>query len=329
VLDKNNTNQARKERTGIAEKFKVLKNQITYLILVIIGVSVIATVLNPNFATARNFFNIMQQISVLGILTMCMSLLMISGGLDISIGNMAGLVGMVFVRMVLAGYNIALTVMIVLIISTFCGFINGVIVAKSKVTPLIITLGMMYVYLGISLIISEGRPHSLGGLFQFLGRAKIGPVPFTIIVYLLIFAFAYLLRKYSKYGRRLNAIGGNEQAAFLSGINVDWYKISIYTLSGFIVGIGGLVLASRLGMVRADSGSGYELQALAAAIIGGITFEGGRGSLVGAFFGVLLLGIMNNAMNIIGVSSYIQTIFLGAIIVIATVISNIGKMRRV
>lgn len=324
MLDKNEI----KEPSQTGKRFGFLKNQITYLVLVIIVVSVVAAILNPNFLTTRNFFNVTQQISVLGILTMCMALLMISGGLDISIGNMAGLVGMVFTRMVLLGYSIPLSVLTVVALSTFLGFINGVIIAKSKVTPLIITLGMMYVFYGIALIIAAGRPHSLGGNFEFLGRAKIGPVPFTIIVYLLIFAFAYLLRRYTKYGRRLNAIGGNVQAAFLSGINVDMHIISIYALSGIIVGLAGLVLASRLGMVRADSGTGYELQALAACIIGGITFEGGRGSLVGAFFGVLLLGIMYNAMNIIGVSSYMQTIFLGAVIVIATVISNIGKMRR-
>ena len=316
------------EKTAIGERLGFLKSQITYLIIVIIIVSVVAAIMNPNFLSARNFFNVMQQISVLGILTMCMSLLMISGGLDISIGNMAGLVGIIFARMVIAGSSYGLAIIVVLLLSTTLGLINGFIISKSKVTPLIITLGMNYVFLGAALIISEGRPQTITGQFEFLGRAKIGPVPFTIIIYLLIFIFAFLLRKYTKYGRRLNAIGGNPQAAFLSGINVDWHIISMYTLSGLIVGLAGLVLVSRLGMVRADSGADYALQALAASIIGGITFEGGRGSLVGAFLGVLLLGIMYNAMNIIGVSSYLQTIFLGAIIVIATVISNIGKMRR-
>lgn len=307
---------------------KALKNQTSYLILVIIAVSIVAAILNPRFLSARNFFNVMQQISVLGILSMAMALVMVSGHLDISIGNMAGLVGMIFTRMVLSGYSELLTMLLVLALSTVLGLVNGFIVTKSKATPLIITLGMMYVYNGVALIISQGRPHSLGGRFQFLGRAKLGQVPFTLFVYLFIFAFALFLRRYTTYGRRLNAIGGNREAAFLSGINVDRHVISIYALSGLIAGLGGLVLASRLGMVRADSGMGYELQALAAVIIGGITFEGGRGSLVGAFFGVLLLGVMYNAMNIVGVSSYMQTIFLGAIIVIATVISNIGKIKK-
>ena len=324
----NRTEIEQRKLVAKAHRSKLLNSQTNYLVLVIIAVSIVASILNSRFLSARNIFNITQQISVLGILTMCMALLMISGHLDISIGNMAGLVGMIFTRMVLAGYNQGLAVITVLALSTILGLINGIIITKSKTTPLIITLGMMYVYYGIALIISEGRPHSLGGRFEILGRAKIGPIPLTIIIFLLIFTFAYLLRKYTTYGRRINAIGGNKEAAFLSGINVDLHVTILYAMSGLIVGLGGLVLASRLGMVRADSGTGYELQALAATIIGGITFEGGKGSLVGALLGVLLLGIMYNAMNIVGVSSYMQTIFLGAVIVAATVISNIGKMKK-
>ena len=323
MLNNQNTN----EKVSIGKRLSFLNSQITYLILVIIIIGIIAAVLNPNFLTLRNFFNIMQQISVLGILTMCMSLLMISGGLDISIGNMAGLVAMIFAKMLIAGRSLVVSVITMLAIASILGFINGLIIAKSKVTPLIITLGMNYVFLGIALMLGGGRPQTIKG-FTFLGEAKIGPVPVSIIIFFLILLFSFFLRKNTKYGRRLNAIGGNSQAAFLSGINVDWHIISIYALSGLIVGLAGLVLVSRLGMIRADSGADYALQALAATIIGGITFEGGRGSLIGAFFGVLLLGILYNAMNIIGVSSYLQTVVLGAIIVIATVISNIGKMRR-
>lgn len=310
-------------------KMGFLNNQIFYLILVIIAIGIIATVMNPNFLTLRNFLNVMQQISILGILTMCMSLLMISGGLDISIGNMAGLIAIIFARMLLAGISIWIGVIVALILGIIFGFINGIIIAKSKVTPLIITLGMSYVFLGVALIFAGGRPQTITGQFSFLGEAKIGGVvPVAIIIFLAVFAFAFLLRKYTKYGRRLNAIGGNTLAAYLSGINVDLHIVSIYALSGLIVGFTALILVSRLGMVRADSGSVFALQALAAAIIGGITFEGGKGSLIGAFFGVFLIGILYNAMNIIGITTYVQTIVLGAIIVIATVISNIGKMRR-
>jgi len=324
-----NSKEIKQEGDRAASAAKFFKHQTFYLILVIIVIGVIASSINSNFLTLRNILNIMQQISTLGILTMVMSLLMISGGLDISIGNMAGLIAIVFARLLISGKSIFLCVIVALTLGIVLGFINGLIIAKSKVTPLIITLGMNYVFLGIALIVGGGRPQSITGEFEFLGQAKVGGVvPVAIILFLVVFAFAFMLRKYTKYGRRLNAIGGNTMAAYLSGINVDLHIISIYALSGLIVGFTSLILISRLGMVQADVGANYALQALAAAIIGGITFEGGRGSLVGAFFGVLLFGILNNALNIIGVSSFIQTIVLGAIIVIATVVSNIGKTRR-
>ena len=251
-------------------KLRVLKHQITYLIIVIAAIFFIAGLINPRFLSIRNLITISSQLTVLGILTISLSLLMISGGLDISIGTMAGLIAMIFAKMVLGGNGVALSIVVVLIISTCLGAINGLIISKTKVMPLIISLGMMYVYYGISLFVSDGRPQALGDRFQFLGRATIGPIPYAVLIYLFITFLFYMIRKYTNYGRRLTAMGGNVHTAYLSGLNVDLHQISIYALNGFIVGIAGLVLVSRLGMIRADAGTGYELQALAAAIVGGI-----------------------------------------------------------
>jgi ribose/xylose/arabinose/galactoside ABC-type transport system permease subunit len=148
-----------------------------------------------------------------------------------------------------------------------------------------------------------------------------------IIVIVMVFATHFLLT-YTKYGRRLVAMGGNEQLAYLSGINVDRLKIMNYTLSGAIIGLASLVLVSRLGNVLANAGEGYELRALAAAIIGGVTFEGGRGTIAGTFLGVILLGIVQNGLNILNVSSYFQTLAVGVIIVVAVVVSNLEKIRN-
>ena len=246
MLNTKGIDQNESNKTSIGSKFRFLNSQSTYLVGVIILIAIVATIINPNFLTLRNMFNVLQQISVLGIMTMCMSLLMISGGLDVSIGNMAGLVSIVFAKMLLAGQSLLVSVITLLILSTACGFANGLIVAKSKVTPLIITLGMSYVFLGIALIIGGGRPQAISG-FAFLGAAKVGPIPVSILIYLLVVAFAFCLRKYTKYGRRLNAIGGNPIAAYLSGINVDWHIISMYALSGLIVGLASLVLYQDLG----------------------------------------------------------------------------------
>jgi ribose/xylose/arabinose/galactoside ABC-type transport system permease subunit len=209
-----------------------------------------------------------------------------------------------------------------------CGFLNGVIVSKSKCIPLIVTLGMNYVYYGLALVISGGLFLSLKGHFTFLGRGRLVGIPVSVVVLFLVVLAVHFLLRNTKFGRRLVVMGGNEQVAFLSGINVDRLKIANYTLSGVLVGLASLVLISRLGNILANAGEGYELRALASAIIGGVTFEGGRGSVLGAFLGVVLLGIVQNGLNILNVSSYFQTFTIGLIIVVAVVVSNLEKIRR-
>ena len=162
---------------------------------------------------------------------MSMGLLMLSGQLDLSIGSIMALVGVVFVKMIKSGISIELSVLAVLAIATLCGLLNGIIIAKSNVMPLIVTLGMLYVYYGIALYISNGRPNALGDYFRFLGQSKIGTesfgIPFPVVVFLLIFLFTFTIHKYTKYGRRLNAIGGNRLTAYLAGINVDMHIITL------------------------------------------------------------------------------------------------------
>jgi len=306
----------------------LLKNQSFFLLIVIILLSVIFGSMNPRFLTWGNLLAVFQQITVLGIATMAMALLLISGGIDLSIGSMIGLSSVVICTLIMKGSSVALAVSIGFGIPVLCGFINGVIVSKSKCVPLIVTLGMNYVYYGLALVISQGLFLTMKGNFQFIGRGRVLGVPMPmIIVIVMVFATHFLLT-YTKYGRRLVAMGGNEQLAYLSGINVDQLKIMNYTLSGAIIGLASLVLVSRLGNVLANAGEGYELRALAAAIIGGVTFEGGRGTIAGTFLGVILLGIVQNGLNILNVSSYFQTLAVGIIIVVAVVVSNLEKIRN-
>lgn len=304
------------------------RGQSFFLVLVIIALSIVVGILNPNFASRNNIFAVFQQIAVLGIVTMSMVIMLISGLIDLSVGGMIGLACVVITKLVQGGMNVNFAALIGFILCIMAGFLNGVIVSKSRCVPLIVTLGMGYVYYGIALVISGGLFLTLGGGFTFLGRGKILGLPVPMIIFFLVATSTHILLKYTKYGRRLVALGGNEEVAFLAGIDVDNLKIINYTLSGAIVGLAALVLLSRLGSVLADAGNGYELRSLAAAVIGGVTFEGGRGTVWGAFLGVILLGIVSNAMNILNISSYYQTVVLGSIIVAAVVISNIGKMKR-
>lgn len=309
------------------KRSQVLKSQSFFLILVIIVISIGASLLNPNFLTRSNLFAILQQVSVLGIVTMSMVLMLISGLIDLSVGGMIGFSTVTITKLTMSGMRLEFALMIGVLLCLGCGFLNGLIVSKTKVVPLIATLGMSYVYSGLALVISGGLFLTLTTDFDFLGRGRILGIPVLVIIFLLVTIGMHVLLRLTPYGRRVVAMGGNEEVAFLAGINVVRYKIYNYVISGALVALASLVLLSRLGSVLATVGDGYELRALAATVIGGVTFEGGRGTVFGAFLGVILLGLVANAMNILNVSSYYQTVVLGAIIVLAVVISNIGKMR--
>ncbi len=324
----NSENQVGEPSITLEKKVSVFRSQTFFLIVVIVILSVLFGTLNPKFLSQRNLLAVFQQIAVLGIATMSMTLLLISGGIDLSIGSMMGFSGVVICKMVMAGISPFWAVLTGFLLPIGCGFINGVIVSKSKCIPLIVTLGMSYVYYGLALVVSGGLFLSLKGNFTFLGRGRILGVPVSVIVLFVVVLMVHFMLRNTKFGRRLVVMGGNEQVAFLSGINVDRLKIASYTLSGVLIGLASLVLISRLGNILANAGEGYELRALASSIIGGVTFEGGRGSVLGAFLGVVLMGIVQNGLNILNVSSYFQTFTIGLIIVIAVVVSNLERIRR-
>ncbi|MEI6100801.1 MAG: ABC transporter permease, partial [Eubacteriales bacterium] len=210
-----------------------------------------------------------------------------------------------------------------------CGALNGWIVAKSKCMPLIITLAMGNVYYGAALMLTGGQYLSFNLQFEPLRILEIaGVIPMTLIIFIGMVIVAWLLINRTKYGRRAVAIGGNEENARLSGIKVDRYKIITYAIGGLYYGIASILYASRLDSVTAGGGANYALTALTGAIIGGVTFDGGKGTIIGAFFGVLFMGLIANAMNILNIDSYLQISISGVIVVIAVVISNMDNLRR-
>ena len=307
----------------------LLKNQHVLLGLVIAIIAIVISILNPRFIAITNVLSILQQISVLGILTMTMSLLLISGNIDLSIGHSMVLSAIVAGHLVNSGVSIVHASIISVIVGGLCGLFNGLIVSFSRCIPLIITLGTGQIFYGLSLTISKGRILSFNGTLDYIGKTKIFGV-FPIMIFFLVFVIAIssLMMKYTKYGRRIVAIGSNEQNAFLSGIKVLPYKISLYTIGGIFCGIAAIIFSARIDSVTAGAGGGYETRALSASIIGGITFDGGKGTISGAFLGCLLMGVITNAMNILKVPTYIQTIITGAIIVSAVVLSNIKNIMR-
>ena len=312
----------------VDRRLRFVKDQRVLLAMVIFLIIAVISIINPRFIALKNIITIFQQISVLGILTMGMSLLLISGGIDLSIGNIMILSGVIVSKVILSGGSPLSAIIAGLLTGIVCGIVNGIIIAKSRCIPLIITLGTSLIFYGFSLTISEGRIMSFKGQLNALKYRVFDIFPSMLFVLLFMVLLAFFLLNKTKFGRRLVAIGGNEKNAYLSGIAVQRYKIMIYALSGLFCAIASLVFTARIDSITANGGTGYETKALTAAIIGGVTFEGGRGTILGAFLGCLLMGVISNAMNILQVPSYTQTIVTGVIIVSAVVLSNIDKMRN-
>ena len=342
------------EATGRLNVRQTLKDQRILLLFCIIGLSIITYIINPRFADPANVIQLLGQISVIGVLTMGMSKLLLSGALDLSIGNIMALSACTMAVLIVGNtqgtvggradtdemvYTVAssdtaitsvpVAVIIGLAIATGCGILNGIIVSKSKAMPLIITLGISQVYYGLSLVITDGRFMGFKMAFEPLRLTRIGGVlPVTILFFAAVVILTMLLVNRTKFGRRIVAIGGNEMNARLSGISVDKYKIITYVITGAYCGLAAIIYASRLDSIKSNSGQGMELQALISSIIGGVTFDGGKGTITGAFLGVMFMGLIQNSMNMMQVNSYYQAMITGMIIVGAVVISNIENIRK-
>lgn len=306
-----------------------MKDQRFILVIVIILLVIIVSIINPKFIRLTNIMTILQQISVLGILTMAMAMLLISGNIDLSIGNMMTLSAVVMATALKNGQSLAVGVVLAILVSMLCGLINGVIITKSKCIPLIITLGTSQVFYGASLLITGGSFMSFNGELEFMRKvALFDIIPLMVLLMVLVVVFVHFLINKTKFGRRIFAIGGNEKNAYLSGVKVDLYKILTYVISGGMVAIAGIVFAARMNSIAPAAGSGYELDALVAAVIGGVTFDGGRGTISGAILGCLLTGVISSAMDILGVHAYWKIAVTGTIIVVAVVISNLENIRK-
>jgi ribose transport system permease protein len=209
-----------------------------------------------------------------------------------------------------------------------CGLLNGVVIAKTRTPSFIITLAMLSIYRGISLITTGGITQSLAGKFGALGRGDTLGLPNPVLVMAVVYAFLYLLLRYTKLGRRIYATGGNEEAAYLSGVSTDRIKIVAYLINGLLIAVAATVLLSRLGAALPSTGTGMELRAIAAVVIGGVPLSGGKGNALGVFLGVVLMGLISNVLNLLNISAYYQEVAIGGIIAIAVIVSNLGRILR-
>jgi ribose/xylose/arabinose/galactoside ABC-type transport system permease subunit len=295
-----------------------------YALVVTLGAIVIVTAIgNPRFLSANNLFNILLQTSVLGIVGSGQTLLIVSGGLDLSVGAMLSVSGIIGGLLIHATGSTAFGVLGAILSGMIMGGANGALVATGRAHPFILTLGTMTLLQGAALVLSGGAPmNGMGSLFDFIGLGYVLGVPTPIYFLIAAVVLVQLVLTYTSLGRYAYAIGGNENATRLSGVPVGRIKIALYAMNGLIVGVGAVVLAGILDSATTTMGAGYELRAIAAVVIGGTPLIGGRGNVIGTFGGVLLLGLVSNSMNLLGVGANYQNLTLGLIVTVAVLLQR-------
>ncbi|MDO1445491.1 ribose ABC transporter permease [Rhodocytophaga aerolata] len=290
---------------------------------------IVLSVITPNFLTLTNISVIVKQVSINALLAFGVTFVIITGGIDLSLGSIVAVTGVVAASFAHPDtYPLLVPLAIGLLVGIAFGAFNGFIVTKAKVPSFIVTLGTMTIGRGLALILSKGRPVSnLSDSFNFIGGGSIAGIPLPIILLGVVFIICLLLLKKTTIGRYIYAIGGNEQAAKASGIDVNNIKLFVYTLSGALAALAGIVLASRITTGQPNIGAGFELTAIAAAVIGGTSTSGGVGSITGTLLGALLIGVISNSLDLLNVSSYYQQVIMGAIIIVAVSIDTISRKK--
>jgi len=295
------------------------------ILIGLIGLITGFSVLSERFFTISNMLIVMRQTSIVAFLAVGMSFVILGAGIDLSVGSVLAFSGAVGAG-VMQNEGIFFGILAGLALGTALGAFSGIVITKLKIPAFIATLAMMAIARGGTLVYTDGRPITgLPSSFAFLGRGYIGNIPFPIILMLIIFILAYIILKLTRFGRYVYATGGNINAARASGIKVDNVIISTFAISGFLSGLTGMVLASRLNSAQPTAGVGYELDAIAAVVLGGTNLFGGEGELWGTLVGAFIMGILNNGLNMLNVSSFYQQVVKGVVILIAVTVAQSGK----
>ncbi|MEG1311754.1 MAG: ribose ABC transporter permease [Romboutsia sp.] len=312
----------KKNNIDVKEMLVKYKSLIGLVLLI-----VVVSILNPAFLSSKNIFNILRQTSVNAIIAAGMTFVILTGGIDLSVGSILAISGAVCASLLASGQSIIVGIIAAIVVGAIIGFLNGFAIAKGKLQPFIATLATMTVLRGLTLVFTDGKPITLGSnelaiSFGNIGGGMIFGIPTPAIIMLVVFAIcAYVLHN-TKMGRYTYALGSNEEATKLSGLNTDKIKIWVYTISGILASIAGIIITSRLYSAQPTAGTGYELDAIAAVVLGGTKLAGGKGKISGTIIGALIIGVLSNALNILDVSSYYQMMVKGIVILIAVLLDR-------
>ncbi|MBM7702501.1 ABC transporter permease subunit [Metabacillus iocasae] len=286
---------------------------------------VIVSVLNPSFLEPLNLLNLLRQVAINALIAFGMTFVILTGGIDLSVGSILALSSALMAGMIVSGIDPILAILIGCLLGAGMGAVNGLLITKGKMAPFIATLATMTIFRGLTLVYTDGNPITgLGDsyLFQLFGRGYFLGIPVPAITMMLSFAVLWVILHKTPFGRKTYAIGGNEKAAIISGIKVPRVKIMIYSLAGLLAALAGAILTSRLNSAQPTAGTSYELDAIAAVVLGGTSLSGGRGLIVGTLIGALIIGTLNNGLNLLGVSSFFQMVVKGVVILIAVLIDR-------
>ena len=292
--------------------------------------SVIVAFINSRFMTTSNILNILRQTSINAVIATGMTFVILTGGIDLSVGSILGFSGAVAAMMLASGVDSIIAIPVALIVGLVVGALNGVLISKGKLQPFIVTLATMTMLRGATLVFTDGKPIGTGfeansKLFAWFGNGYMLGIPVPIIVIIVTFLVALFVLTQTKIGRYVYALGGNEEATKLSGISTDKVKIFVYAISGMMAALAGIIITSRLSSAQPTAGSGYELDAIAAVVLGGTSLAGGTGTIVGTMIGALIIGVLNNALNLMDVSSYFQMLAKGSVILLAVLLDRKNK----
>jgi ribose transport system permease protein len=303
-----------------------LQKLLPFVTLILLAIAL--TIATPHFLTALNLASVARQTAVINLLALGMTLVIITGGIDLSVGStlaMAGLFGSAAFK---SNHSIVESVAIGMAVGLLCGLLNGLLITQLRISPFIVTLGTLEAYRGLALVKSKGLPvHDIPDSFSFLGDGNLLGIPFSLWVLAACAVMMHFLLENTKLGRYAFAIGSNQSAAFYAGVPIKFHLTSVYAIAGALAGLAGMVEASRLMTGQPTAGQGYELQAIAAVVIGGGSLQGGEGSVVGTLIGAFIIGLLSNGSDLLGINPYWQQVTIGAVIIAAVGLDELRKRK--
>jgi ribose transport system permease protein len=321
-----NTEETTQKKSLFNKEWLIEQKSLIALIMLV----VIVSFLNEHFFTMGNILNILRQTSVIAILAAGMTLVILTAGIDLSVGSILALCGAFAASMIALELPVLIAVTVSLLAGALLGSMAGIIIAKGKVQAFIATLVTMTLLRGVTMVYTDGRPISTGftdvaDSFSWIGTGYAFGIPIPVWLMAIVFTSIWYLLNHTRFGRYIYALGGNESATHLSGINVDRIKIGVYAICGLLAALAGLIITARLSSAQPTAGMGYELDAIAAVVLGGTSLAGGKGRITGTLIGALIIGVLNNALNLLDVSSYYQMIVKGGVILLAVLVDNKHK----